>query len=292
MFIFKARLCALFGYPVKHSFSPAMHNSAFNHLGLNYVYAAFEIEPGNLGAAINAVRVLNLAGVNITIPHKQDVIGFLDAIDPAAKLAGAVNTIVNNEGELTGYNTDGPGFIRALAEDCFFNAAHKVVLLIGAGGAARAVGMQLALSGVSAIGILNRNQERAALLAEDIFDATGVETMTLPWPRGKHPVLEYDLTGFFKNSDLVVNCTSIGMHGVSGHLPPLPYHLVQPGQVAYDLVYNPAQTRFLEIFRQNGCIAANGTGMLLYQGALAFEYWTGHKAPVGIMRQSLLKCLA
>lgn len=287
----QTRLCALFGHPVKHSFSPLMHNSAFRYLGLNYIYAAFDIEPRNLEVAVNAVKVLNLAGVNITIPHKEKVICYLDSIDPFAELTGAVNTVSNTEGKLTGYNTDGPGFICSLEEDCSFDVRNKTVLLVGAGGAARAVGIQLALSGASAVGILNRNQQRGALLAKTIQDATGIETVTLPWPREKHPVLEKDLTSFFQNADLVVNCTPVGMYGVSGQLPPLPYHLARCGQVAYDLVYNPPETRFLAKFRQSGCSVANGIGMLLYQGVLAFEQWTGHRAPVQVMRESLIKCL-
>lgn len=288
----QTRVCALFGHPVKHSFSPAMHNTAFKYLGLNYLYAAFDIELQNLEAAITAVRALNLTGVNITIPHKEKVIHYLDALDRAAELTGAVNTVTNRNGELTGYNTDGAGFIRSLEEDCSFNASDKVVLLVGAGGAARAVGMQLALSGASTVGILNRNHERAASLAGEIHGATGTRTVVLPWPREKHPAWEQDLTHFFRNTDLVVNCTPMGMHGSPGQLPPLPYHLARSGQVAYDLIYNPPQTRFMEKFRTNGCIVANGTGMLLYQGALAFELWTGRRAPVKVMRESLLKCMS
>ncbi len=288
----QTKVCALFGHPVKHSFSPVMHNTAFKHLGLNFVYAAFDILPENLEVAMDAVRILNLAGVNLTIPHKERVINCLDSMDRAAELTGAVNTVVHRDGRLHGYNTDGSGFIRSLQEDCSLDANGKVVLLVGAGGAARAVGMQLALSGVSQLGILNRDARRGALLAGSIQKFTGVQTSVVPWPREKHPAQEEELCRFFKAADLVVNCTSMGMKGSPGQLPPLPYHLAVSGQAAYDLVYNPGRTRFMEKFMQAGCTAANGLGMLLHQGALAFELWTGQKAPLDIMRKTLHRCLA
>lgn len=285
------RVCALFGHPVKHSFSPVMHNTAFTYLGLNYVYTAFDVLPANLEAAVKAIKVLNLAGVNLTIPHKEKALSFLDCLDQTAELTGAVNTVVNREGELAGYNTDGPGFIRSLKEDCSFNAENKAVLLVGAGGAARAVGMQLALAGASVIGILNRSSERATSLARSIQNSTGTQTVVLPWPGEERPDGDRELAHFFENAELVVNCTPVGMHGMPGQLPPLPYHLARPGQVACDLVYNPPETPFMEKFRQRGCTTASGMGMLLHQGALAFELWTGQRAPLDVMRNALQKCI-
>ncbi|MCF8009779.1 MAG: shikimate dehydrogenase [Clostridiales bacterium] len=278
---------ALFGHPVKHSFSPVLHNSAFKYLNLNYIYTAFDIMPRNLEPAIFAVEMLNLGGVNITIPHKEKVIDFLDELDISAQLSGSVNTVVNRNNKLTGYNTDGPGFTRSLQEDCSFNPAKKTVLIAGAGGAARAVGMQLALSGASAIGIFNRRSEKASELAQKIKESTGVSTEVLPWPREEHPVQQKSLSSFFSQADLVVNCTPLGMSGVAGQMPPLPYHLANPGQVAYDLIYNPRQTRFIKKFKEKGCTAVNGTGMLLHQGAQAFELWTGLSAPLDVMHRAL-----
>jgi len=287
----QTKVCALFGHPVKHSFSPPMHNAAFKHLGLNFIYAAFDIAPKNLEAALDAVRILDLAGVNLTIPHKENVVKYLDSLHRSAELSGAVNTVTNNKGLLTGYNTDGPGFIRSLWQDCSMDTTGKVAMLVGAGGAARAVGMELALSGVAELGIFNRKAQRAISLAESIEQSTGVKTTVLPWPKEKHPAEEKELSRFFKHANLVVNCTPMGMKDSSSHLPPLPYHLTAPGQVAYDLVYNPRQTRFMEKFKQAGSVAVNGQGMLLYQGALAFELWTGENAPVDVMSKALYKCL-
>jgi len=287
----QTKVCALFGHPVKHSFSPPMHNAAFKHLGLNFIYAAFDIASENLEAALDAVRILDLAGVNLTIPHKENVVQYLDSLHRSAELSGAVNTVTNNEGLLTGYNTDGPGFRRSLWQDCSMDTNGKVAMLVGAGGAAKAVGMELALSGVAELGILNRKTQRAVSLAENIEQSTGVKTAVLPWPKEKHPAEEKELSRFFKHANLVVNCTSMGMKDSSSHLPPLPYHLATPGQVAYDLVYNPRQTRFMQKFKQAGSVGVNGLGMLLYQGALAFELWTGEKAPVDVMRKALHKGL-
>lgn len=287
----ETKVVALFGHPVKHSFSPLMQNSAFAHLGLNYIYVAFNILPGNLDPAINAVRVLNLKGVNITIPYKKEVLPLLDRLDGFAELTGAVNTIINQDGQLYGYNTDGPGFIRSLEVECAFNVRNKNVMLVGAGGAAMAIGMQLALSGASSIGVVNRNQEKALTLANKIQSVAGVDVKILTWPRERLPVLDSELVNYFKNAELIVNCTPLGMHGISGQLPPLPYNLVSPGQLAYDLVYNPGKTRFMQKFIQGGAKAVNGLEMLLYQGALAFELWSGCKAPVEVMRSALLKVL-
>lgn len=285
------KLCAVYGYPVKHSLSPVMHNAAFSFLGLNYIYLAFNVRPENLEAAMQAITALDFAGVNITIPHKEKVTPYLQQLDRTASLTGAVNTVVNTGGELTGYNTDGPGFLQSLEEDLNFSPHGRTVLMVGAGGAARAVGIQLGLAGAAVIGIINRREERARALAQSIERATTARAEVLPWPEDPAE-REGWLDSFWREADLVINCTPLGMQGSEDKAPPLPYHLLKTGQFAYDIVYSPPETPFMTMFRQRGCRVANGIGMLLHQGALAFECWTGKKAPLPVMRKALAAALA
>lgn len=279
------RVCGLFGYPVEHSFSPAMHNEAFRHLGLNWVYLPFLVHAANLKQAVDSICSLNMAGVNVTVPHKQRVLPFLDELEPAAELIGAVNTIVNNNGKLIGYNTDGRGFVQSLASEANFQPRGKRVILIGAGGAARAVAVQLALAGVTALEITNRNQEKAAALAGQINQAVATTVNTIPW-QGKG--LEQSVAG----ADLVVQATSLGLAPYVDQVPPFPFHVLTPQHLVCDLIYNPGQTRFLREAAAQGSRTMNGLGMLLYQGVLAFQLWTGLRAPVEIMRHGLQQQVA
>lgn len=286
----RTRVCGIFGHPVEHSFSPAMHNAAFDAAGLDYTYVPFPVEPGNLPAAVGAVRALGLAGVNVTIPHKKAVLPLLDDLSEEARLIGAVNTIVNRSGRLYGDNTDGRGFLRSLKERAGFDPAGKTALILGAGGAARAVAVQLALAGARNLLLANRSAERAAELAGFISGKTGVELEVVPWPEGEEEVLPGEA---LRESDLVVQTTPLGMHPHISKTVPLSFELFRPGQVACDLVYNPVETLFLRDAGRAGAVAVDGLGMLLYQGALAFELWTGKPAPVEVMRKALeevLKC--
>ncbi|WP_338013959.1 shikimate dehydrogenase [Desulforamulus profundi] len=200
----KTRVCGLFGFPVEHSFSPAMHNAAYRKLGLNWVYVPCSVRPDCLEQAVQGITALGLAGVNVTVPHKQNVIALLDELDPAARVIGAVNTIVNVDGRLVGYNTDGQGFIRSLESEANFTPRGKSALILGAGGAARAVVIALAFAGLDSLYITNRTPERADDLARDVSRACQVEAQVLPWGQQ----LPEDQVS---RVDLVVQTTSIGM---------------------------------------------------------------------------------
>lgn len=270
-----ARLTGLFGHPVAHSKSPQMHNAAFAHLGLDFAYVAFDVAPEHVGAGVNSIRALGMRGVNVTIPHKLAVMPFLDALSAEARLIGAVNTIVNDDGRLTGYNTDGIGYITALREEADFEVGGKKVLLLGAGGAARAVAGQMALSGAQSLTVAARNVSQAQELAEHLAVHTQTTGTTLE-------ALEDDIGGY----DLVVNTTPVGMYPHVEQVPLLTEHL-QAGQLVSDLIYNPRQTRFLQEAQARGCRTHGGLGMFVHQGAHAFAMWTGVQAPTDVMRQTV-----
>lgn len=281
------KVCAIFGCPVEHTFSPVMHNAAFAATGLNYVYVPFTVAPRSLDAAVEAIRVLGLAGVNLTVPHKEAVLPLLDELSDEADRIGAVNTIINRDGYLYGENTDGKGYLKALRE-AGFAPEGRTVLFLGAGGSARAVAVQLALAGVGKIVFANRTEARAADLARFVSGKTGVQVELVTWPAQVGDKLpEQTLAG----ADLVVQTTSLGMSPRVYETVPLPFASFRPGQVASDLVYNPAETLFLKKARLAGAVTVSGLGMLLHQGALAFELWTGVPAPLGVMRQALKKGL-
>ncbi len=284
----RTKICGIFGCPVEHTFSPALHNAAFTAAGLDYAYVPFEVSPRSLAAAVEAVRALGLAGVNVTIPHKEAVLPLLDGISGEAELTGAVNTIINRSGYLYGDNTDGKGYLRALKE-AGFDPAGKTVLFLGAGGAARAVAVQLMLAGAGKLVFANRTAARASELSRFVAEKTGARVELVTWP---------DRTGdklparVLAEADLVVQATSLGMSPNLGETVPLSFEAFRPGQVASDLVYNPVETLFLKKAVQAGAAAVSGLGMLLHQGALAFELWTGVPAPLEAMREALQKELA
>ncbi len=282
------KVFALFGHPVAHSVSPLMQNRAFEELGLNCCYLAFDVKAEDLEVAVKAIRALGLGGANITIPHKEMVIQYLDKVEEQANLIGAVNTVANCEGVLVGYNTDAPGFLQSLRYDAGFEPGGKQAVILGAGGAARAVAFALVSAGVKRLAIFNRNPFRAEALANDISVLLGrcqVEAGDL-----QSAALMRELA----EADLLVNATSAGMHPDVGNLPLQDLSALRPGMLVYDLVYNPPRTRLLQEAEKRGCGVCSGIGMLVYQGALAFEIWTGKRAPVAVMRQAVekaLKCL-
>ncbi|PRR69933.1 shikimate dehydrogenase [Neomoorella humiferrea] len=275
------RLVALLGYPVEHSLSPLMQNAAFTNAGLDLVYLAFAVTPADLPAALAGLKAMGFLGANVTVPHKEAVIKYLDAVDPTAARIGAVNTIVNEGGRLTGYNTDASGFLRSLQEAGFDPAGKKAVIL-GAGGAARAVAFALAGAGCATLTIANRTVERAGHLAAAL---TGLGV-----PVRACTLQEEELRPRLEGADLVVNATSAGMAPMVGAVP-LPAAWLNAGQWVYDLVYNPLETKLLREARQRGCHVVSGLGMLLYQGTAAFTLWTGKPAPAEIMGQALRKAL-
>ena len=280
----KTRLCGIFGDPVAHSFSPAMHNAAFAALGLNWVYLPFAVAPAHLASAVAGIRALGLAGVNVTIPHKQGILPYLDELSAEARLIGAVNTVINRDGSLYGENTDATGFLVALGEETGFRPAGKTALIIGAGGAARAVAAKLALAGVGELYITNRTRERAEDLAALLENHTKAKIQVLTWPTESGEALKL-------KPDLTVQTTSAEMIAKGKATDWLPSAVWGPGQVVCDLVYNPAETPLMRSAGGAGATVLGGLGMLLHQGALAFQLWTGRAAPLDIMKQALLRAI-
>jgi shikimate dehydrogenase len=274
----KTKVCAIIGDPVEHSLSPVMHNAAFKELGLNIVYVAFTVTSRELKDAVLGVKSLGLRGLNVTMPHKNAVMSHLDAIDSTAKSIGAVNTILNNQEKLIGYNTDGSGAMIALQENGVYPEEKKMVLL-GAGGAAKAIAHQAAQD-VAELVILNRTPEKAEQLVEMLQKSFGakVKTRTL-----SSEVLKEELT----TADILVNATSAGMHP-DIEISPVPSDLLHSYLCVMDIIYNPLETKLLKDAKSAGAKIVSGIEMLIYQGAVAFEIWTNCPAPVEVMRKAVL----
>ena len=279
------KVCYLIGYPVGHSMSPAMHNAAFQELGLNYGYEAVSVEPEGLTGFLNGVlRRPNVRGANVTIPHKIAVMKDIDAVDPEAAAIGAVNTIVNDGGILRGCNTDGRGALKALKESVG-ELNDKRVVLLGAGGAARAVAYCIARE-AEALTILNRTVRRAVELAASLREKVGRRHAEI----SATPFDETHLRRGLKGADILINATPIGMHPDVGETP-VPRHLLHGRLVVFDLVYNPPRTRLLKEAEEEGAGTLSGVEMLVYQGAEAFLLWTGRRAPIGLMLRVVRRAL-
>ncbi len=279
----KTKICALIGNPVEHTMSPAMHNAAFNELGLDFIYVPFRVLPEDLKAAVAGLKSLNVRGFNVTIPHKVAVIPLLDGLDPLAEKVGAVNTVVNDDGDLRGYNTDAAGFLRAALEGGIEPEGKKVVVL-GAGGASRAISYVLAERGAD-LTILNRIQELdwAEEIGELIKDMLGRQVRVLE-------LQENLLAEALAGADLLINATSVGMSPAADESP-VPAGLLGKETTVFDIVYNPIETRLLREARSAGARTISGIDMLAWQGALAFEKWTGQAAPVDLMRRVAIAAL-
>jgi len=278
------KIVGIIGYPLGHSVSPAMHNAAFRELGLDYEYVPFEVEPADLPEALPGLRAIHVAGFNVTIPHKENIVPLLDDVTKLARTIGAVNTVVNQDGELTGYNTDGPGFIESLKEDAGFEPGGKKVVVLGAGGASRAVAIMLAETGAASLTISDVIEDKARELAEY---ADGLSRTKCGWAKPDSLLLKSEIEG----ADLLVNTTPLGMHPEVNRSP-LPEKMKLPrALVVYDLVYNPAETKLLKTAKASGCKAVSGLGMLVRQGALAFTVFTGEEAPIETMWSAALKAL-
>ncbi|MDH3394184.1 MAG: shikimate dehydrogenase [Desulfobulbaceae bacterium] len=262
-------LYGIMGDPVAHSLSPAMHNGAFAHLGMNRVYVPFPVK--DVPAAMNGFRALGVKGVSVTIPHKQAVIDNLDEIDPVAEKIGAVNTLQINDGRIKGFNTDWLGANRALEQQ--LSLAGKKVLLLGAGGSARAIGFGLLEAGAEVL-IASRTPSSGEALAA---------TLNCPW----HPIAEAGTI----SADALVNATSVGM-GDLADKSPIGAEALRNFPVVMDIVYAPLETKLLREAKAAGCKTVDGLAMLLLQGAAQFELWTGVDAPVDVMRERLLAGLA
>ncbi len=270
------RLAGIFGYPIRHSISPAMHNAAFERAGIDAVYEPWETRPGDLADGVASLRSERYLGANVTVPHKQAVMPHLDHIDDLATRIGAVNTISNQNGLLTGSNTDALGFIESLRVEAGATVTGFNIALIGAGGAARAAAYALADAGVGALAIANRTVERAESLADEIR-GTGTGASA-------YSVADSDFRAFCERADLIVNSTSVGMlHGPAEGESPIPADVISPGCIVYDMVYNPPLTPLLMDAEKVGARIVGGLPMLVYQGAAAWSLWTGRDAPVEVM---------
>ena len=276
------RFGGLLGSPVSHSISPAMHNMAFRERGIDWVYLAFDVTPDRLGETLKVFRELNVFGFNVTMPDKQSVMEYLDEVSAAARMIGAVNTIVNRDGRLTGHNTDGYGFSESVREKGFELAGAEMTIL-GAGGAGRAAAVQAALDGVKKLHIANRRTrswKAAGELAEQISRMTDCEADLTDLDDRTALAQKIDA------SSLLVNATPVGMAAQSGKSPLPDPDLLREGLTVMDLIYDPARTRLLEDARRAGCRTFNGMYMLLWQGAEAFRLWTGQEMPVEKIRRS------
>ncbi len=267
------------GYPLGHSISPAIFKAAFAAAGIDATYEAWDTPPDVIEGRLNALRAAGFLGANVTIPHKQAVIPLLDAMSDLAAKAGAVNTIVQKDGKLTGDNTDVAGFARSLSEDAGFDAKGKRTMLLGCGGAARAVALALMEAGASTIFVMGRVPRKIEAMVVSMKPLTPQGT-TLSWA--------YWGDGSFlramKEADLVVNCTPIGLAGSeTAGQSPLRADLIEPRTTIFDLVYNPAETPLVAAARSRGANAVPGLGMLVYQAAESFKLWTGKDADTGAM---------
>ena len=272
-------IVGLIGHPVEHSFSPPMHNAAFEALGMDYAYVAFDVDPSNLESAIEGAKSLNVKGFNVTIPHKIEVMEHLDEIDEVAGLIGAVNTI--DFKDMKGYNTDGIGAVRAMEEVTSIKNSNVVVA--GAGGASRAISFYIAKYGADELTILNRNVEKAQSLAGDVSDSGligNVESDSIS-----------EIGDYLVDADILIDTTPVGMHPNIDDEPIAKSADMHENLVVFDAVYNPNETVLIKEAIEAGAKPVYGIKMLLYQGAESFKIWTGRDAPVDVMEDALKKTL-
>lgn len=269
------RLLGVMGHPIAHSKSPQMHNAALTHQQLPYTYLAFDVCPERLPQAVAGMHALGARGWNVTIPHKVSIMPLLDEIAEEARVIGAVNTVVCEDGVLLGLNTDGAGYLQSLQEETGLDVRKQRILIIGAGGAARGVAYALANAGAEHIVIANRTRENAEQLRDTLSPLTEVKAVHLE-----------DMRRWLSDRTLIVNTTSVGM-APETDVSPMPEEWLPEGVVVSDLIYNPAKTKLLREAEKRGCVIHNGLGMFVHQGALAYEKWTGTKPPLDVMRQAV-----
>ena len=287
------RLCAVYGFPIRHSASPAMHNAAFARLGLNWRYLAFEVHPDNLRDAIAGAKAMQFSGLNLTVPHKLLAMQIVDELDESSKTWGAVNTVrfeardaggnwqplhhfsesISGEIRTQGFNTDSDGIARSLREDFGLKLAGLKVLLVGTGGAGQVAALRLAMEGVAELFVTDYVIAKAEAVAEEIRKRYPRVKVTVGFPKGE--------------MDLLLNATPIGLKpGDPSPVDEKQFPLRQ-ARAVYDMIYKPAETKLLALAKAAGCKTSNGLGMLLHQGAAAFEIWTGQPAPIEVMRRAL-----
>ena len=272
-------IVGLIGHPVEHSFSPPMHNAAFEELGMDWAYVAFNVDPNNLKSAIDGAKSLNIKGFNVTIPHKINVMDYLDEIDEVAGLIGAVNTI--DFSDMKGYNTDGIGAVKAIEE--VTSIKNRNVVVAGAGGASRAISFYIAKYDADSLTILNRNIQKAQDLAgdvegSDLIDEVGSDSIS-------------NISSYLDDADILIDTTPLGMHPHIDDEPIAIADNMHEDLTVFDAVYNPNETVLLKEAIKAGAKPVYGIKMLLYQGAESFEIWTGKKAPVEVMEEALRKTL-
>ncbi len=276
---YKSELVGVFGHPVAENPTIVMQEAAFKDLGLNWRYLNLEVLPEDLADAVQGLRAMNFAGINCTIPHKTRVLEYLDSVSPDAKLMGAVNTVRRDGDKLIGENTDGKGFIRSLREDAKLEPSGKWVVILGAGGAARAMTVELALNGAAHITVVNSDVAKGQELVRLLLEHTPVQAEFVEW---NHAYVVPDGT------DVLANATSIGLYPNVTDRPNLNYdYSFRRGMIVCDVIPNPPRTLFLREAEARGARTLDGLGMLVYQGAIAFKMWTGFDANVSVMRAAL-----
>jgi len=274
----KTRVCGVIGDPIEHSLSPIMHNAAFQALDLDYVFLAFKVKPACVADAVNGMRALNIRGLNVTMPHKKKVMSSLDRIDLSAQIIDSVNTILNKDNLLFGFNTDGVGAVKALKENGVELKGRKV-LLLGAGGAARAIAYAMAKE-ADELTVLNRTVKDAQALAR-LVEKTANKRIVAG------SLSSADIQANLQDSDVLINATSVGMKPRPDETP-VPAKLLRKNLSVMDIVYNPLETKLAKDAKAVGAQVVSGVEMLIYQGAASFEIWTGKSAPVEVMRKTAL----
>jgi len=275
---YKAELVGVFGYPVAENPTGVLQEAAFQARGLNWRYLTIEVRSEDLAGAMVGLRAFNMRGINLTIPHKVAVIQYLDRLSPEAELMGAVNTVVCEGDQLIGHNTDGKGFLRSVREDAGVDPKGKRIVFLGAGGAARAMTVELALAGAAHITIVNRTPSRGQELAKLLREKTPAEAQFVHW-QGEYRVPP--------QADILVNATPVGLFPNVKEMPLVVMASIRPDLLVCDVIPNPPRTAFLRAAEARGARTLDGLGMLVYQGAIAFQMWTGVEAPVNVMRRAL-----
>jgi len=279
---YKAELVGVLGYPVAENPTGVMQEAAFNAVGLNWRYLNIEVKPADLADAMRGVRAFGMKGINLTIPHKVAVMPYLDEVAPDAQVIGAVNTVRREGDRLIGENTDGKGFLRGVRQDAGVDPRGKRVVMLGAGGAARAIATELALAGAAEILVINRTPERGQTMVADLKKNTGANVAFEVW-RGTYRVPA--------DVDVFVNATSIGLYPDVDALPDVDLSGAQSGMLVCDVVFNPPETRLLQAAKAQGLPVLDGLSMLVYQGVIGFELWTGREAPESVMKAALKRAL-
>lgn len=274
---YRAQLTGVFGFPVDENPTIALQEAAFRAAGLNFRYLTLLVRPEALEDAFRGMRAMNFRGINLTVPHKVAALKYVDRLSEEVQLIGAANTIVNDEGVLTAYNTDGKGFVTGIQKRGV-GLHGKRVAMLGAGGAARAIAVECALAGVKEIALINRDEARGRNLCDLLNGKTHCRASFIPW-RG---------TAAIPECDIIINATSVGLYP-DPNCPNIRYEDIRPGMIVQDVIPNPADTLFLKKARERGASALDGLGMLVYQGAIGFKLWTGEDAPVDVMREALEK---